>query len=48
MTGNIGLKAKRWREIEVIQILGRFPNVRNTLLGQVMVIQKTGEWWGGI
>jgi len=38
--GNIGLKSKSWRMMEVIRILGPFPNVRNTLLGQVSDIQK--------
>lgn len=47
--GNIGLKSKSWRMMEVIRILGPFPNVRNTLLGQVTEFQKiSGSGGGGI
>lgn len=38
--GNIGLKGGSWRMMEVIRILGPFPNVRNTLLGQVADVRK--------
>jgi len=44
--GNIGLKSTSWRMMEVIRILGPFPNVRNTLLGQVMEFKKSNSGGG--
>merc|ERR1711957_148476 len=40
--GNFGLKSKCWRMMEVIRILGPFPNVRNTLMGQVTSFRDNG------
>ena len=38
--GNVGVTNNAWRMMEVIRILGPFPNVRNTLLGSVTDVSK--------
>ncbi|KAL3798928.1 hypothetical protein ACHAW5_001655 [Stephanodiscus triporus] len=40
--GGVGINRNRWELFEVIRILGPFPNVRNTLRGNVVGLTKSG------
>ncbi|KAL3808789.1 hypothetical protein ACHAXA_011173 [Cyclostephanos tholiformis] len=41
--GSVGLNKNKWELMEVIRILGPFPNVRNTLRGNVVGLTRGGS-----
>jgi len=41
--GSVGANGNKWELIEVIRILGPFPNVRNTLRGNVVGLTKAAD-----
>jgi hypothetical protein len=41
--GSVGLNRNKWELMEVIRILGPFPNVRNTLRGNVVGLNRGGK-----
>jgi hypothetical protein len=41
--GTVGLNKNKWELMEVIRILGPFPNVRNTLRGNVVGLTRGGK-----
>ena len=45
--GSVGVNKNKWELIEVIRILGPFPNVRNTLRGNVVGLTKAAVAGGG-
>ena len=48
--GKVGFKMGGWRMMEMIRILGRFPNVSDTLLGRVVDVnvRSDGEEGTGV